>query len=235
MAHLFAQQNRDAIFSYAGRTDNPKPQPLPTRFGGFGGTIGLVNYLKMHKITHVIDATHPFAAQMSKNTTKACSQTGVELCALERGCWMPEPADNWTNVPDIQAAVTAIPAEKCNIFLAIGKQNLDVFAERPNHHYLVRLVDKPKFTLPFPSCSIVISKGPFSHTEDEKLLQKHAINLIIAKNSGGTGARAKLDAARNIGIKVIMIDRPYIPHRLTFTKVKNVIDWLDHTQKNVHV
>ena len=218
----------DAVFSYAGRTDTPVEQPLPTRIGGFGGAEGLAGYLRTERITHVVDATHPFAAQMSRNAISACKDTATPLCAFERVPWQAGDGDDWTHVPDLAAAVAALPEEPACIFLAIGRQNLGAFAAKPWHRYILRLVDAPQGKLPLPDAEAVIARGPFSEEGDRKLLKSRRVNLIVAKNSGGTGARAKLDAARNLGLPVILIDRPSLPPRRIARDVAEVMAFLAH-------
>jgi precorrin-6A/cobalt-precorrin-6A reductase len=218
----------DAVFSYAGRTNNPTMPALPVRMGGFGGVPGLVQYLRDEGITHVVDATHPFAAQMSNNAVVACEEAGVELCALERGPWRNKPGDSWSHVEDMAGAVAALPESPRRIFLAIGRQYLSDFAGKPQHFYLLRLVDAPEDDLPLPNAVAVQARGPFTVAGDKALLEEHKIDLIVAKNSGGVGARAKLDAARELGIPVILIDRPHIPTRPIMRTVTDVMDWLDH-------
>ncbi len=203
-------------------------QPLPMRVGGFGGVDGLRQYLRNEKITHVIDATHPFAAQMSAHAVTACKAEGVALCAFEREAWTPGPEDHWTRVADIAAAVEALPKAPTRVFLAIGRQNLQAFAARPEHFYLLRLVDAAPNPLPFPQAEAVIARGPFTEAGDRALLETHRIHLIVAKNSGGEGARAKLDAARALDLPVILIDRPAIPARPVSGTIDAVLDWLDH-------
>ncbi|MCV2882713.1 cobalt-precorrin-6A reductase [Actibacterium sp. XHP0104] len=228
LARALADAGADAVFSYAGRTQAPVAQPLPTRVGGFGGVEGLIAYLRAERITHVVDATHPFAAQMSANAVAACGRAGVALAAFERAPWQPGPGDRWTRVADLGAAVAALPDAPARVFLAIGRQNLDVFAARPGHFYLLRLVDEPQAPLPLPDCAAVIARGPFSVEQDTDLLRQHRIDLIVAKNSGGRGAEAKLAAARALGLPVVMIDRPAVPDRLVLGHVDEVMRWLGH-------
>lgn len=216
------------MFSYAGRTGSPVAQPLPMRVGGFGGVAGLVDYLQREGISHVVDATHPFAAQMSRNAIAACDQTGLPLIALERPAWSPGPGDQWQTVADIEAAVAALPAAPAKVFLAIGKQTLAPFAARPQHHYLLRLVDPPEEALPLPQTTVVIARGPFDAAGDTALLQAHGIGHIVAKNAGGAGAEAKLTAARTLRLPVILIDRPALPPRRVAATVAEVMDWLAH-------
>jgi precorrin-6A/cobalt-precorrin-6A reductase len=225
LAQALAQAGVDAVFSYAGRTDAPIAQPLPTRVGGFGGVAGLQAFLQAERITHVVDATHPFAAQMSSNVVLASSAAGVPLLALERPAWQAQSRDKWTHVADIDAAVQALPAESARVFLAIGKQNLSPFLACSQHWYLLRLVD-PVLDLPAARGHVVLDRGPFTLQGDRALLQAHGITHIVSKNSGGAGAEAKLVAARELGLPLILIDRPHIPSRHTVGSVPEVLRWL---------
>ena len=225
MAKTLVDQGIAGVFSYAGRTGAPVTQPLPQRIGGFGGVAGLVDYLRAEGITHILDATHPFAAQMSTNAVQAAEITRIPLLALERAPWQPGPQDRWHLVPDMAAAAAALPDEPARVFLAIGRQNLEVFAVKPQHHYLLRLVDTPA-SLPLPKTCAIISRGPFSLEGDLDLMTTHHITHIVAKNAGGAGARAKLDAARLLNLPVILIDRPALPNRASVDTVAAVLRWL---------
>lgn len=218
----------DAVFSYAGRTDAPVAQPLPMRVGGFGGVAGLADYLRREGITHVVDATHPFAAQMSRNAIAACTETGTPLIALERAPWQAQAGDDWRHVADMDAAVAALPDDPARVFLAIGKQTLAPFAAKPQHHYLLRLVDPPDVPPPLPQATVVIDRGPFDAAADTALLKAHAITHIVAKNAGGAGAEAKLIAARALRLPVILIDRPALPPRRVVATVDGVMAWIAH-------
>ena len=229
LAKTLSDQGFDAVFSYAGRTDAPVAQPLPTRIGGFGGVEGLVEYLRRTGVTHVIDATHPFAAQMSTNAVAACAAAGVALCAFERAPWAAQAGDRWTHVPDLSAAVAALPQTRARVFLAIGKQHLTAFNAAPQHHYLLRLVDPPEGPLPLPDATAIIARGPFTVQGDTELLRSEAITHIVAKNAGGAGAEAKLIAARSLNLPVLLIDRPAVPARAIRTTLEGVMGWLaDH-------
>lgn len=234
LARLLAARGIDAVFSYAGRTDAPLPQPLPTRIGGFGGVEGLAAYLRDNGISHVIDATHPFAAGMSRNAVTACAQTGTPLLAIERPCWQAQDGDRWTHVPGVEEAVAALPDRPARVFLAIGKQSLAAFAARPQHRYLLRLVDAPG-DLPLPKATVVLARGPFDVAGDAALLRDHGITHVVAKNAGGTGAAAKLVAARLRGVPVIMIDRPHLPARQTAFHLGDVLRWLGHDSADLGV
>ncbi len=228
LARALADAGMDAVFSYAGRTEAPVAQPLPMRIGGFGGVAGLVDYLTRESISHVVDATHPFAAQMSRNAIGACAATGTPLLTLERPAWRAGPGDDWQSVADIEAAVAALPDAPARVFLAIGKQTLAPFAAKPQHHYLLRLVDPPEAALPLPQASVVIARGPFDVETDQALLRAHAITHIVAKNAGGAGAEAKLIAARALHLPVILIDRPTLPTRKVVATVPEVMAWVCH-------
>lgn len=233
LARAIAAAGVAAIFSYAGRTADPVAQPLPTRIGGFGGVAGLRDYLQGHAITHVVDATHPFAAQMSRNAMAACAALQTPLIAFERPEWRATAQDDWTTAADIAAAVAALPNNPARVFLAIGKQTLAAFAAKPQHHYLLRLVDAPQDPAPLPDCTLILARGPFSTADDTALLLHHSITHIVAKNSGGSGARAKLDAARALRIPVILIDRPAradpaMGVRAVAHEVAQVMHWLGH-------
>ncbi len=224
----------DAVFSYAGRTGAPVAQPLPTRTGGFGGAEGLADYLRAEGITHLVDATHPFAAGMSRNAIAASEATGVPLLAFERPAWQAGPGDDWRCVADVGEAVAALPDAPARVFLAIGKQTLQPFAAKSQHHYLLRLVDPPEGPLPLPDAEAVIARGPFGEEDDLRLLTDHRIGWIVAKNSGGAGAEAKLIAARRLGLPVVMIDRPMIPGRATAGTVDEVKLWLGRMGNIAH-
>lgn len=225
LAALLAQAGIPAVFSYAGRTEAPSAQPLPTRIGGFGGVEGLTRYLRDQRIGAVVDATHPFAAQISRNADAACRAACVPMLMLRRPAWPGDPG--WQRVPDIAGAVAALPHAPTGVFLAIGRQNLAPFAALP-HRWLLRLVDAPEAP-PLPGARVVLARGPFSVEGDRALMQDHAITHLVAKNSGGAGASAKLEAARELGVRVVLIDRPAAPDRPEVATPEDALDWLHQT------
>lgn len=231
LARALAAAGVDAVFSYAGRTEAPVGQPLPLRIGGFGGVAGLLDYLRAEGIGAVVDATHPFAAQMSRNAVEACALAGVPLVGLQRPEWRAQDGDRWQHVADIASAVDALPEAGARVFLAIGKQNLSGFATKANH-YLLRLVDAP-VAPPLPDCTVVLARGPFEVARDLALLREHRIGWVVAKNAGGAGAEAKLVAARQLGLPVILIERPALPARQVLGTVEAVMGWLRHADLGV--
>jgi precorrin-6A/cobalt-precorrin-6A reductase len=227
LARAVADRGIPAILSYAGRVANPRAQPLPTRVGGFGGVDGLARYLRDHNITHLIDATHPFAAQMSSNADAAAKMASIPLAALTRPPWQAIDGDNWTHVPDIPAAAKALAGAPRRVMLALGRLHLAEFTKQSQHHYLLRLVDEPE-DLPLPSCTVIVARGPFDIEGDTALLRDHNIDVVVSKNAGGAGAEAKIHAARALNIPMIMIDRPALPERTEIATVAGIFDWLDH-------
>lgn len=225
-----ARARIDAVYSYGGRTRAPADQPLPTRIGGFGGVNGLADYIRRERITHVIDATHPFAAEMSRNAVAACTDTGTPLIALERAPWRRVSGDNWIDAVDVDAAAAALPEAPANVFLAVGRQHIAPFATKPQHAYTLRFVDPPEKPLPF-AADVIVSRGPFTLDGELEMIRTRGTAWIVARNSGGDGARAKIDAARRLGLPVVMISRPKLPERRRVESVTEVMHWLGHSTR----
>ncbi len=228
LAEAAARLGLDAIYSYAGRTESPAAQPLPTRIGGFGGTNGLADYIRTERITHVVDATHPFAAEISRNAIAACAATGAALIALERAPWIKTPEDNWIEVENVASAAAALPDQRARVFLAIGRQHLAPFAAILQHAYTLRLADAPEGALPLREASVIVSRGPFTLAGDLNLMRSQGIEWIVARNAGGTGAVAKIEAARQLRLPVIMIARPVMPERRSTESIDDVLAFLGH-------
>ncbi len=214
--------------SYAGRTENPTPPPIAWRLGGFGGVDGLVDYLRVENIARVVDATHPFAAQMSAHAVAACAAAGVPLLALERPSWQRVPGDHWIEVDDFEAAAEALGTAPRRVFLGIGRQHLATFAAHPQHAYLVRLVDPPRAPLPLREAEVIVARGPFDRAGDRAMLTNYRADIIVAKNAGGDSASAKIEAARDLALPVVMVRRPFIPAREKVETVAEVLRWLGH-------
>jgi precorrin-6A/cobalt-precorrin-6A reductase len=217
----------DAILSYAGRTENPTPPPISWRLGGFGGIDGLVNYLRDENIVRVVDATHPFAAQMSAHAVAACAVGAVPLLALERPPWQRAPGDHWIEVDDLAAAAEALGTAPRRVFLGIGRLQLKTFAAHPQHSYLVRVVDPPRAPL-LPDVGVIVARGPFKRAGDRAMLANYRTEIVVAKNAGGDSASAKIEAARDLALPVVMVRRPFIPAREKVETVAEVLRWLGH-------
>ncbi|AFL53916.1 precorrin-6A reductase CobK [Sinorhizobium fredii USDA 257] len=204
---LAGYRRYDAAISLAGRTADPRPQPLPTRIGGFGGAEGLAVFLELEKVSLLVDATHPFAARMSHNAATAAAATGVPLLGLRRPAWEAQPGDRWTRVVSVAEAVSALGAAPRRVFLAIGRQEAFHFEKAPQHSYVVRSVDPVTPPLNLPEATAILAHGPFAEADELELLGKHAIDVIVAKNSGGTATYGKVAAARKLGLEVVMVER----------------------------
>ena len=235
LARAVADAGIDGMVSFAGRVERPRRQPLPQRVGGFGGPEGLAAFLRAERITHLIDATHPFAATMSTHAVSAANAAGVPLLALTRPPWSPVSGDDWQRVPDIPAAVAALSGPRRRVLLAVGRMLLADFAPNPRHFYLLRLVDPPKDPPPFPDHRVIVDRGPFTETGDRTLMEAERIDLVVSKNSGGSGAYAKIAAARALGLPVLMIDRPSLPERREVSEVADVLDWVAHAGTDLGV
>lgn len=227
LAQAVAEAGIKAIFSYAGRVAKPKDQPIPQRVGGFGGVEGLTGFLRANGITHVVDATHPFAAGMSWNAYHACAALDLPLLALTRPAWRATREDSWTHVADIASAVAALKGEPKRVMLALGRMHVAQFAAQPQHHYVLRLVDAPDVAPELPHHSVVVSRGPFDVAGDIALFKDHGVDMVVCKNAGGIGAEAKIFAARALGLPIIMIDRPGLPRRAEVATSAEVLAWIN--------
>jgi precorrin-6A/cobalt-precorrin-6A reductase len=214
------------LLSLAGRTTSPQPLPIPVRVGGFGGIEGLLRFLRSESIEAVIDATHPYADQMSAHAVAACKETGVPLASLVRPEWQRESGDRWQVVADAQAAAHALGREPLRVFLSLGRQDLHVFARAPQHRYLARLIEQPdQATLP-PDLRLLQARGPFERTDEERLLREERIDVVVSKNAGGAATYAKIEAARALDLPVVMIARPHKPAGIVMTDVEACVAWL---------
>jgi precorrin-6A/cobalt-precorrin-6A reductase len=215
--------------SLAGRTTSPAKQPVPVRVGGFGGVAGLLDYLARERVDVLIDATHPYAAMISANAAAASRQSGVPLIVLRRPPWVAVTGDRWVAVGDVREAIEALGQTPRRVFVALGRNELSPFCDAPQHHYLIRSVDRVEPPLRLPHASYVTGRGPFGETEDRTLMAAHHIEVIIAKNSGGSATYGKIVAARTLGIEVVMVRRPPAVDGPTVETVERAIAQLDHT------
>jgi precorrin-6A/cobalt-precorrin-6A reductase len=211
LARLLAGDARFApVLSFAGRTAHPALPPIPYRIGGFGGAAGLADWLRAEGCALVVDATHPFARRISANARQAAAMAGVKLLAIGRPRWQPGPGDDWRMVETLDQAAIALGSTPRRVFLAVGRNELTPFHATP-HFYLVRSVDPvPEDALP-PGAQTITARGPFALADEIALLAAHRIEQVLCKNAGGEATRAKLDAARALGLTVVMQDRPEPP------------------------
>ncbi len=194
----------DVITSLAGRTKEPKPLEGSVRIGGFGGVKGLVKYLREERIDRLIDATHPFAKQISANARLAATQSGIPFEIKTRMPWKKQPGDAWIEVESLEEARAAIPSN-ARVFLTLGSQHIDLFKSREDVFFLVRMVDPPEEVLPLAHHELLIGMPSTDWREELNVLQTHELTHIVCRNSGGTGAYAKIEAARACGLPVIIV------------------------------
>lgn len=206
LARELASQGLDVTTSLAGRTKEPTPVEGKLRIGGFGGAEGLAGYLKEEGFTRVIDATHPFAKTISANALKACETAALPLDICTRAPWQKQPGDLWTEVATLEEAANALPPN-ARVLLALGRQYLDAFFARTDCHFVIRMIDPPETPLAFRSHEILTAKPSADPDEEAALFRSHAITHIVARNSGGDGAYAKIVAARRMGLPVVMVGR----------------------------
>jgi precorrin-6A/cobalt-precorrin-6A reductase len=217
----------DVVSSLAGRVRQPRLPDGPVRIGGFGGAAGLAGYLRAEAITGIVDATHPFAAAITGNATEAAAAAAVPLLVLRRPPWPTERS--WQTVPDILAAATAVrawPGE--SVFLTTGRRDLGAFAPDDRHRFLVRAVDPPDAGGPVPArMTLLLDRGPYTVEGESALMREHGVGLLVTKNSGGPMTAAKLEAARQLALRVVVVARPPLPPGSTVvTTVAEAMAWV---------
>lgn len=221
--------------SLAGRTLAPPPVPGQIRNGGFGGAEGLLRYLAENHVDYLIDATHPFAARISTAARLACEKASVPRLLLLRPPWRRDPHDVWIEVEDMAEAALFLKDPSIlarnrryeRAFLAIGGSQIAAFAPVTDVHFLVRLIEPPQRPPPLSSYEIVCGRGPFTLAAEHRLLEDHAIDVLVSKASGGAASEAKIAAAREKGLPVVMIRRPLPEPGPTVETVDAAVRWLE--------
>ncbi|WP_043341336.1 cobalt-precorrin-6A reductase [Belnapia moabensis] len=218
----------DVTLSLAGRTAVPARQPVPVRVGGFGGVAGLAEHLRAERVGLLVDATHPYAATISAHAAEAARIAGVALLAVRRPAWQRVEGDDWVEVADVRAAVAALGEVPRRVFLALGRQEVAGFAEAPRHSYLIRSVDPVEPKLGVPRAVYLLGRGPFDAGEERAMLEGHRIEAIVCKNSGGDATYGKIVAARELGVRVVMLARPVLPEVPSIGSVAAAREWVGH-------
>jgi precorrin-6A/cobalt-precorrin-6A reductase len=224
---LAGRSDIHAILSFAGRTSNPATPPIPFRSGGFGGAAGLAAWLRDQRIEAVIDATHPFAQQISANAAAACGELGLPLAILGRPGWTQGDGDRWIRVADMAAAVRALGEAPRRVFLTIGGLQLAQFARAPQHYYVVRTIERPQSIDMPASHRLILARGPFDVAGEVALMRDEGIEILVTKNSGAAATGAKLEAARQLGVGVVMIDRPAAGRVPMLHDIDQAMAWID--------
>ena len=211
LAAVLVARGVDVTSSLAGRVTNPALPVGAVRIGGFGGPAGLAAYLRAEGVTHLVDATHPFAAGITANAVTAASGAAVPLTLLRRPGWTGRDGDDWTRAPSVAAAAELVAASPPGaVLLTTGRRDLAAFADDDLHHYVARMVDPPTGPTP-PRFTPVLDRGPYDLRGELALMRGHGVGLLVTKDSGGALTVAKLDAARVLGLPVIVVDRPPLP------------------------
>ncbi|AFZ08437.1 precorrin-6A reductase [Oscillatoria nigro-viridis PCC 7112] len=217
----------EVVSSLAGRTQQPfTPKTGTVRIGGFGGAAGLAAFLVDRPIDLLIDATHPFAARISANAAVAAAECNVPYLMLVRPAWERVEGDRWIEVAGHSEAARALLGQSRRVFLTIGRQELAAFAGLDAIWFLMRAIDPPALNTPIPNGKLLLARGPFSLEEERQLLLEYQIDTIVSKNSGGGATYAKIVAARELGIPVVMVQRPPIADVEQVADVEGAIAWL---------
>lgn len=224
IAAALVSEGVEVLTSLAGRVADPLLPPGEVRVGGFGGAAGLTAWLRAHPTAAVVDATHPFAAAMTAHAAAACGRTDVPLLRLQRPGWTPRTGDDWRWVDSLAEAATAV-AGYDSVFLTTGRLGLAAFAGL-TARCLVRSVDPPEPPLP-GQATVVLARGPFTVADELALMRQHEVDVVVTKDSGGPMTAAKLTAARELGLPVVLVRRPPVPAGVpTVATVEEALTWV---------
>ncbi len=218
-------EGTDTIMSLAGATRSPAPQGVPTRIGGFGGEAGFLAYLDQHRISAVLDATHPYADRITVRTARICAGRGLPFMQYLRPPWVREPGDRWIEIASEEEAARHI-APDAVVFLGTGRQTLMRFANLEGRTVICRQIDPPTQPFPFAGGRFLVGRPPFSVADEEALFQQLGVDWLIVKNAGGAASRTKLTAARHLGIPVLMLARPALGQWPKVESVDAALHWV---------
>ncbi|MDE2384682.1 MAG: cobalt-precorrin-6A reductase [Alphaproteobacteria bacterium] len=207
-ADALVARGAHVVTSLAGVTRTPHLPKGEIRTGGFGGAEGLATYLRNNAFDWVVDATHPFAAQMPVHAALACAAAGVRLLRLEAPAWIAQAGDDWRMAPTIAAAVLALPSQS-KAAVTVGRKEIGIFFARADLSGIARMIEPPEQAVP-PTWQLLLERPPFSLAAEVDLLRAGNIQFLVSKNAGGPRV-AKLDAAAALAIPVIMVQRPAKP------------------------
>jgi precorrin-6A/cobalt-precorrin-6A reductase len=223
LASLLVEAGAEPVISLAGLTGNPAHSRGAMRSGGFGGVQGLSTYLEREHFEAIVDATHPFAIQISAHAAEAARQCEIPIMRLERPPWYSGPDDRWLSFADCQSAAAALRDGR--VLLTIGRKELAPFFARPTVTGVARVIEPPAIAVP-PGWKLIRGRPPFPVGDELALMEGEEITVLVAKNSGGEDTRAKLDAARYRRIPVFMIERPRKPNIATATTPEAILPLL---------
>lgn len=229
LAKELVARGEHVVSALAGRVARPKLPEGEVRVGDFGGAAGLARWLTENDVDAVIDATHPFAERIGSNAAIATRETGTPLLRLARPGWTEQPGDAWHWADDLDHAARLLPALGDRVFLTSGRQGLAAFAGL-DLWFLIRCVDPPEPPLPRRH-EILLDRGPYTVEKERALMERHGVEVLVTKDSGGGMTAAKLTAARALGLPVVVVRRPKRPETASVTTVQDAITWLSGTAK----
>ena len=229
LATRLHQRDVRVTASFAGRTRGTRELPCAVRVGGFGGVDGLVAALRDGGFDLLVDATHPFAARMPGNAAAAAERAGVPRLRVLRPPWRVGPGDRWDEVDDLEAAARRLGEVGARrVLLTVGRYDLGAFADLPGGEgirFVVRSIEVPE-PLPLAGATVITARGPFTVAGEARLLAEHGIDTLVTKNSGADATGAKLAAARDAGVRVVMVRRPEPPPGPQVGTVDEAVSWV---------
>ena len=222
---LVGRADVEVVSSLAGRVESPRLPAGQVRVGGFAGATGLASWIQAHGIRAVIDATHPFAATISWHAAEAAAATHVPLLALRRAAWVPGEGDRWREAASLEEAALLLPELGLRHFLTVGRQGVPSFADVEGAWFLVRCIDPPDEPTP-PQMELLLDRGPFGLDAEIALMSGRRVDTVVTKNSGGEATAAKLVGARELGLPVVMVQRPATPAVQEVADVQSAVEWV---------
>lgn len=220
----------EVVASLAGATRNPMPLEVPTRRGGFGGARAQAAWMRAQGFDAVLDATHPFAARIKARTARIADELALACLHLIRPPWHPQPGDKWREIATPQAAAAHI-APGATVFLACGRDSLAGFSNLRGRRVFSRQIETPADPFPWPGGEYLVGRPPFSLSDEVALFERLKVDWLVVKNAGGKGARAKLKAARQLAIPVLLLARPAPPEGLVVANTTEALAWLEQLMK----
>jgi precorrin-6A/cobalt-precorrin-6A reductase len=225
-ARLAGRPGLSLVSSLAGRVRDPRLPAGEVRVGGFGGLPGLVGWLQDERVDLVVDATHPYAARMQANAAAACDHLGLPRLRLARPGWRARDGDRWRWVGSLAEAATALPSLGTRVFLTTGRQGLAAFAGLERLWFLIRCVDRPSGPLP-PNREVLLARGPYERETERALMERFAVDVLATKDSGGSLTAAKLAAARDLRLPVLIVRRPPPPPGPSVATPEQAATWVE--------
>jgi precorrin-6A/cobalt-precorrin-6A reductase len=226
LATLAMAAGFDVTSSFAGRTASPRLPAGVSRSGGFGGAAGLAAYLHQERVDLLVDATHPFADQISAHAAEAATTAHVPRLLLDRPGWEAVPGDHWLHAQDIDDAASKLLGLADRVFLTIGRQDLAAFAHLDEIWFLYRMIEAPLASMPRPRGHLLLDRGPFTEPGERDLIRKYRLQALVTRNSGGDETYPKIVAARALSLPVVMIDRPTLPTGEVVHTPADALAWL---------